>query len=83
EILQFAEHKILANEISTKAIKKTSLSTKFLLLTIIIALISNIIFSIYSDDNPRYKTAKKLYAIDKCQIQAWANMPENVNEIIT
>ncbi|MEI4896350.1 hypothetical protein Q8G71_34215, partial [Klebsiella pneumoniae] len=52
EILQLEENKILANEISTKAIKKTSLSTKFLLLTIIIALISNIIFSIYSDDNP-------------------------------
>lgn len=83
EILQLEENKISANEISTKAIKKTSLSTKFLLLTIIIALISNIIFSIYSDDNPRYKTAKKIYAIDKCQIQAWANMPENVNEIIT
>ncbi|HBZ4239985.1 TPA: transcriptional regulator, partial [Klebsiella pneumoniae] len=37
EILQLEENKILANEISTKAIKKTSLSTKFLLLTIIIA----------------------------------------------
>lgn len=83
EILQLEESKILANEISTKAIKKMSLSTRFLLLAIIIALISNIIFFMYSDDNPRYKTAKKLYAIDKCQIQTWANMPENVNETIT
>ncbi|MBN0294651.1 winged helix-turn-helix domain-containing protein, partial [Pseudomonas aeruginosa] len=37
EILQLEENKILANEISTKAIKKTSLYTKFLLITIIIA----------------------------------------------
>lgn len=83
EILQLEENEILENNTSTKKTKKTSLTTKFLLLAIVIALISNIMLFIYPDDNPRYKTAKKLYTIDKCQIQTWANMPENVNEIIT
>ncbi len=83
EILQLEENKNLVNEISTKTIKKTSLSTKFLLLAIIVALISNIMFFMCYDDNPRYNTAKKLYEINKCQIQAWANIPKNVNETIT
>ncbi|HBT4671718.1 TPA: transcriptional regulator [Klebsiella pneumoniae] len=83
EILQLGENKTLTNETCTETIKKTSLSTKILLLAITAALILNILLFIYPDDNPRYKTAKNLYTIDKCQIQAWANMPENVNETIT
>lgn len=83
EILQLEENETSVSEKKSVAIIKTPLSTLLLLLVITIAIISNFICFMYSDDNPRYKTARKLYTIDKCQIQAWANMPENVNETIT